>query len=142
MVDLMDKKYHPSLEEISEYIGCPMFLRFCSELKETYKCSEQIEFSSCRMERGWNIKFKKSGKSLCTIDPRESYFTVMVVVGRKEKAFVEAILEECTPQLREIYHQTKEGNGQRWLMLDLEDCEAMYQDILRLIAIRRGGSIV
>ena len=94
------------------------------------------------MERGWNIKFKKSGKSLCTIYPRESYFTVMVVVGRKEKAFVEAILEECTPQLREIYHQTKEGNGQRWLMLDLEDCEAMYQDILRLIAIRRGGSIV
>ncbi len=142
MVDLMDKKYHPSLEEISEYIGCPMFLRFCSELKETYKCSEQIEFSSCSMERGWNIKFKKSGKSLCTIYPRESYFTVMVVVGRKEKAFVEAILEECTPQLREIYHQTKEGNGQRWLMLDLEDCEAMYQDILRLIAIRRGGSIV
>ncbi|MCI8855472.1 MAG: DUF3788 domain-containing protein [Clostridiaceae bacterium] len=142
MVDLMDKKYHPSLEEISEYIGCPMFLRFCSELKETYKCSEQIEFSSCSMERGWNIKFKKSGKSLCTIYPRESYFTVMVVVGRKEKAFVEAMLEECTPQLREIYHQTKEGNGQRWLMLDLEDCEAMYQDILRLIAIRRGGSIV
>ena len=142
MVDLMDKKYHPSLEEISEYIGCPMFLRFCSELKETYKCSEQIEFSSCSMERGWNIKFKKSGKSLCTIYPRESYFTVMVVVGRKEKAFVEAILEECTPQLRELYHQTKEGNGQRWLMLDLEDCEAMYQDILRLIAIRRGGSIV
>ena len=142
MVDLMDKKYHPSLEEISEYIGCPMFLRFCSELKETYKCSEQIEFSSCSMERGWNIKFKKSGKSLCTIYPRESYFTVMVVVGRKEKAFVEAILEECTPQLREIYHQTKDGNGQRWLMLDLEDCEAMYQDILRLIAIRRGGSIV
>ena len=142
MVDLMDKKYYPSLEEISEYIGCPMFLRFCSELKETYKCSEQIEFSSCSMERGWNIKFKKSGKSLCTISPRDSYFTVMVVVGRKEKAFVEAILEECTPQLREIYHQTKEGNGQRWLMLDLEDCEAMYQDILRLIAIRRGGSIV
>ena len=142
MVDLMDKKYHPSLEEISEYIGCPIFLRFCSELKETYKCSEQIEFSSCSMERGWNIKFKKSGKSLCTIYPRESYFTVMVVVGRKEKAFVEAILEECTPQLREIYHQTKEGNGQRWLMLDLEDCEAMYQDILRMIAIRRGGSIV
>lgn len=142
MVDLMDKKYHPSLEEISEYIGCPMFLRFCSELKETYKCSEQIEFSSCSMERGWNIKFKKSGKSLCTIYPWESYFTVMVVVGRKEKAFVEAILEECTPQLREIYHQTREGNGQRWLMLDLEDCEAMYQDILRLIAIRRGGSIV
>ena len=140
MIDLQDKKYNPSLEEVNEYIGCPMFLRFCSELKETYQCSEQIAFSSCSMERGWNIKFKKAGKALCTIYPRESYFTVMVVVGRKEKAAVEAILDECTPELRETYHQTREGNGQRWLMLDLEDSEALYRDILRLIAIRRGGS--
>lgn len=45
----------------------------------------------------------------------------MIVVGTKEKAFVEAILPECTTELVDIYHQTKEGNGHRWLMIDLED---------------------
>jgi len=34
----------------------------------------------------------------------------MVVVGRKEA--VETILPECTSRMQEIYHETKEGNGQ------------------------------
>ena len=42
--------------------------------------------------------------------PRELYFTVMVVVGRKEA--VDTILPECTSRMQEIYHDTKEGNGQ------------------------------
>ena len=62
----------------------------------------------------------------------------MVVVGRKEKDSVEQILPECTPELLDIYRQTKEGNGQRWLMVDLEDRGALYRDLLRLIQIRRS----
>ena len=103
-----------------------------------YNCKEQIEFSSCSWEYGWNVKFKKSGKTLCTIYPRENYFTVLVVVGKKEKDAVKAILQEFNPILRDIYCQTKDGNGQRWLMIDLEDKANMYSDIFRLIDIRRG----
>ncbi len=88
------------------------------------------------MEPGWNVKFKKSGKSLCTIYPRESFFTAMVVIGRKEKESVEELLPACTSRLQEIYKETKEGNGQRWLMIDLEDKDSMYHDVLRLIKIR------
>ena len=35
-------------------------------------------------------------KNLCTVYPRKSYFTVLFVVGRKEKESVEAILPKCT----------------------------------------------
>jgi len=138
MIDLQDKNYCPALEEIGGYIHNPIFIQFCSEIKDKYKCSEKIEFSSCSWEKGWNVKFKKAGKNLCTIYPREGYFTVMVVVGGKEKEAVEAILPECTAGLREIYRQTKAGNGQKWLMIDLEDKEGLYSDIFRLIAVRRG----
>ena len=62
----------------------------------------------------------------------------MVVVGRKEKERVDAILPDCTEELQEIYARTKEGNGQKWLMIDLEDDGELYRDTLRLIAIRRG----
>ena len=44
-----------------------------------------LEFSKCSWEPGWNVKFKKSGKTLCTVYPRENYFTVIVVIGKKEK---------------------------------------------------------
>ncbi|MCI8402717.1 MAG: DUF3788 domain-containing protein [Lachnospiraceae bacterium] len=138
MTDLQNKNQPPTLEEIAEVIQNPVFLLFCSEIRDTYKCRETIEFSSCSLEPGWNVKFKKAGKTLCTIYPKETYFTVMVVVGRKEKEPVEAILGECTPQLREIYARTREGNGQRWLMIDLEERGDVYRDIVRLIQIRRG----
>ncbi len=39
----------------------------------------------------------------------------MIVTGTKEKEPVEAILPECTARLSDIYNQTQEGNGQRWL---------------------------
>lgn len=136
MIDLQDKNYSPVLEEIGEYIRNPLFQEFYSELKETFQCREKIEFSSCSWERGWNIKFKKSGKTLCTIYPRENYFTAMLVVGRKEKEPFEAILPECSTEMQEIYRQTKEGNGQRWLMLDLQDKGGLYRDALRLAALR------
>ncbi len=137
MINLQDRSYCPALNEIEEYVGNPIFHQFCSEIKETYHIKEKIEFSSCSWEKGWNIKFKKSGKSLCVVYPREGYFTVLVVVGRKEKESVDAMITECFAELQEIYDQTKEGNGQKWLMIDLEDAGATYRDVMRLVEIRQ-----
>lgn len=136
MIDLQNKSICPTIEEIGEYVRTPVFMQFCSEIKNTHQCKEKIEYSSCSWEKGWNIKFKKSGKTLCTIYPREGYFTVMIVVGAKEKPLAEAILPECTKELQNIYHQTKEGNGQRWLMIDLEEQGSLYRDLLQLIQLR------
>lgn len=137
MIDLLDKSNCPAIEEISEYVKNPVFMEFCSEIRNTYNCREKTEYSSCSWKKGWNLKFKKAGKTLCTIYPGEYYFTVLIVVGKKEKESVEAILPECTPELSDIYHRTQEGNGQRWLMIELEDRNGLYQDVLRLIQIRR-----
>lgn len=138
MIDIQNKEYCPLLEEIGEFVNNPVFTQFCAEIKTKYKGNEKIEFSSCSWAYGWNVKFKKTGKSLCTIYPKEGYFTVLVVVGQKEKSAVESILHEYTPKLREVYRQTKTGNGQKWLMIDLEDRDNIYTDVFRLLDIRRG----
>ncbi len=136
MIDIKDKMYCPTLQEIGGFINNTVFLQFCARIKATYHCIEKIEFSSCSWENGWNVKFRKSGKSLCTVYPRDGYFTVLVVIGEKQKEAVEAVLQECTLELRELYDQTKSGNGQKWLMIDIEDKEEMYADLFRLIEIR------
>lgn len=138
MIDLQDKSICPTLEQIAEVIRNPLFTELCAEIKDKYNVKEKIEYSACSMEPGWNIKFKKSGKALCTIYPRETYFTAMVVVGRKEKERVEEILPVSSERMREIYTGTKEGNDQRWLMIDLGDQDELYEDVLRLIRIRAG----
>ncbi|MCI8672926.1 MAG: hypothetical protein HFI89_05485 [Lachnospiraceae bacterium] len=42
-------------------------------------------------------------------------------------------------KLQTVYGQTQEGNGQRWLMIDQEDKGRLYDDILKLIRIRRNS---
>ena len=139
MVDLQDPGRRPELAEIGEAVRNPVFMRFCAEIMEKYRCKEKIEYSGCSWETGWNVKFRKAGKTLCTLYPKEGYFRVLLVVGAKEKARVEALLPECTAALQSVYRQTPEGNGQRWLTVDLEDQDGVYRDPLRLIQIRRGG---
>lgn len=139
MIDILNRAYCPTLDEIAEYTHNPLFSDFCSEIREKYRCKEKIEYSSCSWEPGWNVKLKKSGKNLCTLYPREGYFTVLVVIGQAEKLTVEHLLPQCTPGIQEIYHQTAEGNGQRWLMIDLEGRDNRYLDVMRLIDIRRGN---
>lgn len=63
----------------------------------------------------------------------------MVVIGKKEKEQTQLFLHELSDSIQEIYHNTKEGNNQRWLMIDLKDNDEVYKDTLRLIDIRRNS---
>lgn len=136
MIDIEDFNYSPTIDEISEFVRNPLFDDLCQKMMVTYKANCKIEFSKCSWAYGWNIKFKKYGKTLCTIYPKESYFTALVVIGKKEKEQAEEALLEMSPEIQEIYRRTQEGNGQRWLMIDLEDAGAVYNDALALIDIR------
>ena len=135
MIDIKDKGYCPTLEEIGEYTGNPVFIQFCSDMKAQYDCVGKA--SSCSWMPGWNVKFKKAGKNLCTVYPQEGFFTILIVVGQKERTAVEAVFQSCAPEVQEVYEQTKSGNGQKWLMFDVEDADEIYRDIFRLIRIRR-----
>ena len=100
MIDIKNYNYCPDIGEISEYIRNSLFNDFCAEIVKEYNAKYKVEFSKCSWESGWNIKFKKSGKTLCTVYPRENYFTVLVVVGVKEKEAVEELLFNLSPVFR------------------------------------------
>lgn len=137
MLDLKDINDVPDINDISDYIGNSLFDQFLQYMNSEYKVLYKIEYSKDVWARGWNLKLRKAGKGLCVIYPRENYFTVLVVVGNKEKNKVEEILPQLSGEVQKIYHNTKEGNGQRWLMIDLKSDDCVYQDVLRLIRIRR-----
>lgn len=131
-----DFSHTPTEYEMREYINNELWEDFCQYMKNTYKVIPKFEFSKCSLEYGWNAKFKKGSKSLCTIYPREKYFCVMVVIGQKEKERFENILPSLSADIQKIYKETKEVNGQRWLMIDLEDNDKRYEDVKRMISIR------
>lgn len=137
MIDLKNIDYSPTLNDISDYIRNPLFNQFYQFMSDEYKTLCKIEYSKDVWFRGWNVKLRKAGKSLCVIYPKEKYFTVLVVIGNKEKEKVESLLPQLSEEMQNIYHSTKEGNGQRWLMIDLHSDNCLYHDVLKLIHIRR-----
>lgn len=128
--------YTPTEDEMKHYIRNHLWEIFSNDMKNTYRIIPKFEFSKCNWEHGWNVKFKKGSRSLCTVYPRENYFTVLVVIGKKEKAPFKAILSTLDTDIQQIYKETPEGNGQKWLMIDLEDHNKRYEDVLRIIEIR------
>jgi len=59
-------------------------------------------------------------------------------IGSKQKEPFESILPDCCLRLQEIYKQTQEGNGQKWLMVDMEDVDDIYRDAFHIIEIRKS----
>jgi hypothetical protein len=134
MFNKEDINYMPTEYEIKEYINNDLWDHFCQYMKNTYNVQPKFEFSKCNWEFGWNVKFKKGSKSLCTVYPRKNYFTVLIVIGKKET--FENIFSSFSYDIQQIYKETKEGNNQKWLMIDLEDNDQRYEDIKKIIEIR------
>ncbi len=137
MLNVKDNTYEPSLKEITDYVNFDLFPQCVEHMFATYQALFKIEFSKDTWAKGWNVKFRKAGKSLCVLYPKESYFTILVVVGKKEKTIVESKMPTFSKRMQEVYENTKEGMGQRWIMEDIHEKDAFYEDILTLIKIRR-----
>ncbi|NLI92771.1 MAG: DUF3788 domain-containing protein [Peptococcaceae bacterium] len=94
-----------------------------------------MTFSKCSAQPGWNIKYQKNSKSLCTLYPMEGFFIGLVVVGAKEEEEVEMELGTFTPYVQGLYRKTSFSCGGRWLMIEVKE-KSVLQDIKRLIAAR------
>ena len=134
--DKMNQAIMPDASMISDYVRNQIWDELYQYLIETYACKPTFEFSHC-VWPGWNIKFKKAGKNLCTVYPFEGYLWVLVVVGKQDKATFEAALPSLGQSMQSLYHATEEGNGQRWLRIEAEDKEQL-PDIKRCIALKLG----
>ncbi|HHV13498.1 MAG TPA: DUF3788 family protein [Clostridiales bacterium] len=127
----------PSMATISTYVNSPLFGRLCKHVETEYQSKPVFDYSRCSMQSGWNIKYKKAGRTLCTLYPMEGYFIALIVISDRERAEAEWILPFCTEYLQQLYHGTKTGMGQKWLMINVTD-EVVLEDVKQFIAIRRN----
>ncbi len=127
----------PSIDDMKDYIGEGAFLwlDLHSYMEEVYQVKPKIAYSKCSAQPGWNVKYQKSGKSLCTLYPVDGYFIALVVIGAKEDEVMETSLTELTPYIVGLYHKTAFSCGGRWLMIEVTDLDIL-RDIKKLMAIR------
>ncbi len=133
--ELFAKGSQPDWMQIDQYIANPLWQDLCSYLEQTYGVKPAIEHSVCSAAPGWNVKYKKNRRALCTLYPAAGYFTCLVSIGQKEAMQAELLLAACTEYVRTVYWQTKVFNGGRWLMIEVRSPKIL-DDVKDLIATR------
>lgn len=129
------KEQEPDLEQVAEYIGSPLWRELCGFLETNYEIRPKVEYGTCSGAPGWNLKYRKSGRALCTLYPNRGFFTCLICIGPKEEMEAELVLTLCCPYTRELYQKSRPMNATRWLMLDITS-EDVLEDAKRLLSVR------
>ncbi|NCC69035.1 MAG: DUF3788 domain-containing protein [Clostridia bacterium] len=129
------KADEPALTQIAEYIGSPLWQELCGFVEMSYGTLPKVEYSTCSGAPGWNVKYKKNGRALCTLYPHKGFFTCLICIGAKEAMEAELVLSACLPYTRELYQKAKPFSNTRWLMIDVTS-EAILEDVKRLLYVR------
>lgn len=124
----------PTLDQIRTYVANPLWDKLCEHIQEAYGLKYFIEHSCCSMARGWNVKFRKSGKNLCTLYPAEGGFTCLIIANDRDLLELELLLPTWSPHMRELFQNTSSAMGGRWLMVAVESEEILenLKDLLRI----------
>lgn len=137
--ELFHSENQPTDKDISGFIGSDLWHELNVYLQDTYSIQPKMAYSSCSMEnglwKGWNVKYQKSGKALCTLYPRAGHFVAMVVIGAKEMPEAELLIPTCSEYTQKLFHSTKAGVGGKWLAMDVTNNEIL-SDVESLIALR------
>lgn len=132
---LYDQNSPPTLYDIGKYVGSELWGNLNAFLEGTYKIQPKFSYSRCSMQPGWNVKYQKCGKSLCTLYPMEGFFIALVVIGSKESFEAELMLPSFSKYTQSLYQNTAFSAGGRWLMINVTE-PAILDDVISLVQIR------
>ena len=136
--ELFDKEHEPSEKQVKDFIGTPLFEELDGHLRTTYNVKPKLSYSGCNMDggawKGWNIKYQKSGKSLCTLYPKQGYLLLLITIGVRGVNEAELLMPMCTEYIQSLWGQS-DFHGSKYLGVELRD-EDVLRDVKNLIDIR------
>lgn len=121
--------------QTAEYIETPLWANLNDFLREKYGVQPSYDYSICSSQPGWNVKYRKGGRSLCTLYPMPGFFIALVTIGAKEEMEAELIAPTFTNHVQELMKIAGRVMGARWLMIHVTD-EQVLDDVKCLIQIR------
>lgn len=135
---ILDGSYTPTYDEISDYIKKPardLWQDMNSFIQRKYEVFPKITYSKCSAKPGWNVKYQKSGKSLCTLYPEKESFIVLVVVTLDLVPVIESNASQFEVCVMETVRTAKPFNGTVWLMIQVEN-KTVLDNVKHLILLK------
>jgi len=133
---MLDKEHEPTEAEIQDTLGeaAPAWVDLRQYIADYYTFMPEMDFGG--KNYGWMIRYRRSGKTLCSLYPERGAFTALVVLGRQESEKAFAMIDELTPHVAGILRDAKPLHDGRWLwirVISTDDADS----IKRLLAAKR-----
>ncbi|MCK4476927.1 DUF3788 domain-containing protein [Candidatus Bathyarchaeota archaeon] len=134
---MTDKINKPTKQKIMSFIGEPAkkaWLDVRQFIEDYYGLVPETVFYGAKY--GWTIRYRKSGKTLCSLFPEKGGFTVLVVLGKKESEKALSMRDELSSKIRNFLEDTEQLHDGRWLWLRILTTSDA-NDVKKLLQIKR-----
>lgn len=84
----------------------------------------------------WEVKYRRSGKTLCAFYAKDGYFTVLIVFGKAEREKFELAQGDFSSEVIELYDNTHQYHDGKWLWVNVRDMR-LVEDVKKLIMIKK-----
>ena len=134
---MTDKATKPSEEEMTNFIGESArraWLEIRKFIEDHYDIMPETIFGGAKY--GWEVRYRKSGKTLCSLTPEKGAFTVLIVLGKKESEKALSTRDELSSKIYKLIENTKQLHDGRWLWIRLSTASGT-EDVKKLLQMKR-----
>ena len=110
---MLDKDNQPTDKEILKTIGDTTYwLELRQYIKSSYDFAPELVNYG---KYGWTIRYRKSGKTLCSLFPEKGAFTVLLVLGKNEAEKALSMMDQFNAAVCKLLDGAKQLHDGRWL---------------------------
>ncbi len=130
----MDREHRPAESEILDVLGpsASLWERLTTYIDEAYGI--EPTFVPPSKNYGWDVKYRKGGKTLVSLTPDREGFTALVVLGEKETEAARRL--ELGEHVSAVFDDARQLRDGRWLFVAVESARDV-EDLERLLAVKR-----
>ena len=130
----INKTHSPESDEVNAVLGIaqPLWSRLIDFIANNYSMIVDMTYGG--KNYGWNLWYRKSGRSLVSLYPQENAFIAQVVLGREqvEKALSLSLGEN----VGRVLHETPSLHDGRWLFIKITT-ETDLVDVEQLLMLKK-----
>jgi hypothetical protein len=129
-----DKEYQPTETAVLEALGAKRvrWEELTQFIADNYPIPGEWNFGG--KNYGWNLWYRKSGKTLVTLYPQKGYFVAQIVLGKDQVE--QALALKLGKNAGTVLTETPQLHDGRWLFIKVKAARDV-KDIQQLLQIKR-----
>jgi hypothetical protein len=132
---MLDGEHQPTEAEILKIVGKKkVWLDLKQYLEQNYDFVPELVFYGAKY--GWTIRYRRSGKTFCSLFPEKGAFTILIVLGKNEAEKVLSMLNDFSPSMRKLVKNAEQKRDGRWLWIRVVT-SVDADDVKELLKVKR-----